>query len=131
MKKSLILTVVGTLVFVTGTIFAASSFQNTCSNIGFEYKGQDPTLKAVCLKANGTAQPSTLILQGISNVNGKLVQGSGASSFQKSCGNIQIVVVNTSTVNLVASCRTAKGTFAAASLRLNGIGNNNGKLAQK
>ena len=128
MRKSLILAVALTLT-LTGTAFAASTFQNSCSNIGFAYQGSAPALTAVCLKSDGSPNSTSLVLQGISNENGKLVQGSGASSFQKSCGNIQIVV-DGSNVTLSAYCRTSSGGSNATSLPLNGIGNNNGTLTQ-
>lgn len=110
--------------------FAASSFQNTCSEIHFAYSGDAATLKAVCLRRNGSANSSTLTLQGISNQNGNLTQGSGASTFQQSCGNIHIVVNSSSAVTLTALCRTTGGASNATSLPLNNISNNNGNLTQ-
>jgi hypothetical protein len=109
---------------------ADNSYQNTCSNIAFAYSGNDAAITAVCLRADGTPNATKLILQGISNQNGKLTQGSGASTFQKSCGNIQIVVNNGPNTTLSALCRTTSGSSVATSLSLNGITNNNGNLAQ-
>lgn len=109
--------------------FAANSYQNTCSNIAFAYSGNNAALQAVCLRSNGTPNPTSLILQGISNQNGVLTQGSGASTFQQSCGNIQIIVTGPNTL-LSAICRTSAGGANATSLSLNNIGNNNGTLAQ-
>jgi hypothetical protein len=60
-------------------VLAANTFQNTCSEIHFAYSGNNATLQAVCLKADGTANLTSLVLQGISNQNGKLTQGSGPS----------------------------------------------------
>ena len=109
---------------------ATSSFQDTCSNIGFAYAADNSaTLQAVCLRADGTANKTSLVLQGISNQNGKLTQGSGASSFQKSCGNIQILV-NGPYVTLAAYCRMTNGSSNSTSLSLNGISNQNGTLKQ-
>lgn len=110
--------------------FASSSFQNTCSQINFAYSGNSPTLTAVCLTADGTAKPASLTLQGISNQNGSLTQGSGASSFQQSCGNIQITANSSSAVTLSALCRTESGSSNPTSLPLNNIANNNGSLTQ-
>lgn len=110
---------------------ADNSYQNTCSNIAFAYSGNDAALTAVCLRADGTPNATKLVLQGISNQNGKLTQGSGASSFQQSCGNIQILVGNGPNTTLSALCRTASGSSSATSLSLNGIANNNGNLAQQ
>ena len=106
---------------------AASSFQYTCSNIGFSYVNADATLQAVCLRSDGTPHSSTLVLKGISNQNGKLVQGGGSSTFQQSCGSIEILVAGGS-VKLAAMCRTRSGSFNSTTLALNGISNNNGTL---
>jgi len=118
------------LALTAATALADNSYQNTCSNIAFAYSGNDAALTAVCLKADGTPNATKLILQGISNQNGKLTQGSGASSFQKSCGNIQILVGNGPNTTLSALCRTSNGGSNATSLSLNGISNNNGNLQQ-
>src|SRR5262249_53765764 len=111
--------------------FADNSFQNTCSEIRFAYQGANATLQAVCLKADGSGNATSLVLQGISNQNGKLTQGTGPSSFQQSCGNIVIVVNNGPAVTLSALCRTTSGSSVATSLSLNNIANNNGNLVQQ
>lgn len=129
MRKSFILAL-GILGIAASPALASSSFQNTCSNIDFAYAANnDATLKAVCLRSNGTANATSLVLQGISNQNGKLTQGSGASSFQKSCGNIHIVV-DGANVTLAAYCRTSSGGSNSTSLPLNNISNQNGTLKQ-
>ena len=116
--------------FVPPIAFAADSgFQNTCSNIGFAYENNQAALKAVCLREDGTATPASLLLQGISNQNGELKQGSGASTFQQSCGNIQILVDGPD-VTLSALCRTTSGSSNPTSLPLTGIRNQDGKLVQ-
>lgn len=109
--------------------FAASTFQNTCSEIRFAYSGNQATLNAVCLKADGTANATSLTLQGISNQNGKLVQGGGASTFQQSCGSISILV-DGPYVTLSALCRTISGASNSTSLSLDNISNMNGVLRQ-
>lgn len=130
-KKSLSVALVLTATVAATAIAAPSTFQGTCSNIQFVYANNQPTLSATCLRADGSAAPSTLTLQGISNQNGNLTQGTGASSFQKSCGNIQInVSSNGSQVTLSALCRNGGGGANPTSLPLNGIGNNNGRLTQ-
>jgi len=106
---------------------AASGFQNTCSNISFAYDASSTaTITAMCLKADGSANGSRLVLTGISNQNGKLVLGAGPSTFQKSCGSITI---NTSAsgATLSALCRNSGGVVSSSSVPLN-IGNNNGNL---
>lgn len=127
-KKSMLIAAILT-VFTVALAFAQSSFQNTCSNISFAYQGNDAALKAVCLRANGTPNATSLIFQGISNQDGRLVQGSGRSTFQQSCGNIQILVDGPK-VTLSALCRTIQGNSLQASLPLNGISNQNGNLMQ-
>ena len=111
--------------------FADNTYQNTCSNIAFAYSGNDAAIAAVCLKADGTPNATKLVLKGISNQNGKLTQGTGASTFQKSCGNIQIIIGNSPNTTLSALCRMSNGSSIATSLSLNGIGNNNGNLVQQ
>jgi hypothetical protein len=113
-----------------GVALAASTFQGTCSNIQFAYSGNNPTITAVCLRANGTPNATSLTLTGIGNSNGNLVSTGGPATFQQSCGNITVAVVNTSTVTLNAYCRTGGGASNPTSYTLNGIGNNNGNLSQ-
>lgn len=109
--------------------FATSNFPDTCSQIQFAYSGNAPTISAVCLKANGTANPTALTLKGIGNENGVLKTISGPSTFQESCGNIQIAV-NGTNVNLTAYCRSVSGASAPTSMPLNNISNTNGVLTQ-
>jgi hypothetical protein len=108
---------------------AQNTYQNTCSNIAFAYSGNDASIHAMCLRANGTPNQTQLLLQGISNQNGKLTQGTGPSTFQQSCGNIQVIVNGPNSL-LSALCRTTSGSSLATSLSLNNISNNNGNLAQ-
>ena len=121
----------GLLAIAATPAFADNTYQNTCSNIAFAYSGNDAAIQAICLRADGTPNPTKLILQGITNQNGKLTQGTGASTFQKSCGNIQILVANSPNTTLSALCRTGSGSSVATSLSLNGIANNNGTLVQQ
>jgi hypothetical protein len=109
--------------------FAQSSFPYTCSEIHFAYSGDNATIQAVCLRENGSPNATSLTLQGISNDYGVLKQGSGPSTFQKSCGTIQILVDGPD-VTLSAECRTPAGQFNTTSLPLNNISNNNGNLVQ-
>jgi len=109
--------------------FAESTFPFTCSEIHFAYAGSNATIKAMCLKTDGTPNATSLTLQGISNENGILKQASGPSTFQKSCGDIR-VIVNGPVVILSALCRTSNGSSNATSLSLNNISNNNGNLTQ-
>jgi hypothetical protein len=123
--------VAAALAAVAGTpALAASTFQQSCSNIAFAYSGNAPAINAECLRANGTPNATSLVLQGIGNNNGNLTQGSGASTFQQSCGNILIVVESPTNVILSAYCRTGSGASNPTTLPLNNIGNNNGVLSQ-
>ena len=107
---------------------AASGFQNTCSNIAFAYNAAgQATITATCLRANGSPNATSVVLTGLSNQNGNLTQGGGASTFQQSCGNIQ-VVANAQSATLTALCRTGSGSSNATSAPLN-LGNNNGNLS--
>lgn len=106
----------------------AGPFQYSCSNIGFGIDDNQPALTAVCRTDDGKFKPAFLILQGISNVNGSLTQGEGKSTFQETCGNMQ-VLVDGPYVSLSAICRTEKGEYGSTSLSLTGITNNDGKLS--
>ena len=131
MKKYLLTTAVLIAAgFAAAPASANSTFPNTCSNIGFAYSGNNATLQAVCLQANGSPHATSLTLIGISNQNGMLTQGSGASTFQMSCGSIMISN-NGPVVTLSAYCRTSSGSSTSTSLSLNNIGNNNGNLVQQ
>jgi hypothetical protein len=106
---------------------AQSSFQYTCSNIGFAYSGNNAALQAVCLRADGTPNQTSVLIQGVSNQNGILTRGSGQSTFQQSCGTIQIIIEGPNVI-LSAQCRTTSGSSNSTSITLNGISNNNGNL---
>jgi len=130
MNKLMLAGVAAGATLAAGSAFAASSFQNTCSNITFAYSGNNAAVQAVCLRANGTPNSTSLVIQGISNQNGQLTGGgSGPASFQQSCGNIQILA-DGSSVQLSALCRTTGGQSNPTGIELDGISNNNGVLSQ-
>jgi hypothetical protein len=109
---------------------ANSSFPYTCSNTSFQWSASgQATIASTCLQSNGMPHATSLVLMGISNVNGKLTQGTGASSFQQSCGSIMIST-NGPIVTLNAYCRTSSGSANSTSLSINNVGNNNGNLVQ-
>ncbi len=128
MKKMVALSTVLLAVTASFAIAANSSFQQTCSNITFVYSGNLPALQATCLRANGTPNPTSLVINGISNQNGRLTNSGGASTFQQSCGNIQINVTP-GAATLSAFCRTISGASNSTSIALDDIGNNNGTLS--
>ncbi|MEM7052985.1 MAG: CVNH domain-containing protein [Pseudomonadota bacterium] len=108
----------------------SSTFQNYCSNIEFVLDDNKPTLQAVCLKDDGKFDTSTLTLDNIGNVNGVLTEADGASTFQQSCGNIQIQV-DGPFVTLTAICFNSAGQPVSTSYDLNGISSDNGQLGQQ
>jgi hypothetical protein len=121
---------VGALVASASPALAASSFQNTCSQIMFAYAANGaPSIQAVCLRADGAPNKTALTLKGISNNDGKLAAAGGPASFQKSCGNI-LIAVTTSDVKLTAFCRTMSGSSNETSIPLDNISNQNGNLTQ-
>jgi hypothetical protein len=110
---------------------ANSTFPYTCSNTSFQWSASgQATIASTCLQANGMPHATSLVLMGISNQNGHLTQGTGASTFQQSCGAI-VISVNGPIVTLNAYCRASSGQSDATSLSLNNIGNNNGNLVQQ
>jgi hypothetical protein len=114
---------------------AESTFQNSCSQIGFIYDlsaAGAPTLRATCLTSAGGAMAASLVLKGISNDNGFLTRGALTknSSFQETCGNIHIDVIDTEFVRLVAFCKENDGTYRYTTLGLNNIANVGGTLQQ-
>ncbi len=110
---------------------AENTFQNTCSEIRFAYSGNNPALQAVCLRVDGTPNATSLVLEGIHNENGRLVRGTGQSTFQKSCGNIRILVDNGPNVTLSALCRMSNGSTNPTSLELHNVANHFGRLVQE
>lgn len=119
------------LAFAAAPASANSTFPYTCSNTSFEWNAAGmATMQSTCLQANGQPHMTSLVLMGISNQNGHLTQGSGASTFQQSCGSIQIII-NGPVVTLSAYCRMSNGSSNSTSLSINNVGNNNGNLVQQ
>ena len=117
-------------VCVAGAAFAnPSTFQQTCSNIEFAYLGNDAGITATCLRTNGTPNATSATINGVGNNNGTLTQGSGASTFQQSCGNIDIQITGTAGVFVTALCRDDNGNSQSTSIEVIGLGNNDGTLS--
>jgi hypothetical protein len=117
-------------VIAAAPAFATSTFQQTCSNIEFKYNAQgQATISATCLRADGSPNATSLAIQGVSNNNGTLTRVGGASTFQKSCGNITIAAKDANMVSLSALCRSSSGASNSTSIQLNGIKNINGVLS--
>lgn len=104
-----------------------STFQQTCTNVQFSIINNEPTISADCSRLNSKVKSSTLVLRGIVNMNGRLAQDSGPSTFQKACKDMQISVDDTA-VALSATCPKKTGQFEKSSLPINGIENINGSL---
>jgi hypothetical protein len=109
-----------------------STFQYTCSNIRFEYANNRASVQGGRARGDVPAHGRNsrrvdAHAPGHQQSERVLQRAMGESSFQKSCGNIQITVSGLQ-VMLTAMCRTMSGTSLAASLPLNGISNRNGVL---
>jgi hypothetical protein len=113
------------------TAGAQSPFQNSCSQITFAFVEDQPAVQAVCLRPDGTVHATTLLLTGVRNQDGTLVQDSGPSTFQNSCGNIQIAVSpDGEAVSVSALCQTAGGDVHPTSLPLHSIRNEQGTFTE-
>jgi len=108
--------------------WSGSSFQNSCSNFQFSYLGNDAGITATCLRANGEANQTSIVINGISNQNGFLTHDGAPSSFQQSCGNIGLLS-DLRSVTLTANCRASNGEFIETSIEIEGISNQNGVLS--
>lgn len=123
-------------IFLTGLSTAAfadghgSTFQQTCSNYSFVYLGTEAGIKATCLKSDGTPNETQTTIDGIGNDDGHLVNSGGASTFQQSCGSIQIKPSGPNAVILHATCRMADGQSLSTSIEIGGISNNDGVLTK-
>jgi len=103
------------------TASAGSSYQLTCSNISL----RGNVLSADCLRRDQTPNRTSIVLRGIHNINGTLIDyNSGEpSSFHLTCRNTS---VNGS--QLSGSCRKINGGFVQTFISINGIHNINGVL---
>src|SRR5262249_37966927 len=110
---------------------AQSSYTETCSNVWFVYDGVLPAIEGMCLTPSGRPNQTKLILNGINNVGGKLVNThtSQPSNFQASCGSITLLYQGP-IVTLSAYCRVSGNSFNQTSVSLDNINNNNGILVQ-
>jgi hypothetical protein len=101
---------------------SASSYQQSCNNI--QVSGS--TLTASCRRVDGSFNPTSILIKGIANNDGRLqFTGMGqASSFQDSCSDIGVAGST-----LTANCRRMDGSFNRTSILIPGIANNNGALA--
>jgi hypothetical protein len=100
---------------------APSSYQNSCSNISIA----GATLVATCRRIDGSNNQSSIVLQGIENIDGRLefTQPGQTASFQSSCNNIQVAGAT-----LMATCRRINGSYVDTAIPIPGISNINGVL---
>jgi hypothetical protein len=113
-----------------GYALAGTTYQLSCVNVGIGFTTQGvPGLVAVCPKVNGSFVTTSLVLGGISNQDGRLVQGAitEPSSFQLTCG-ISNLVIDSANTTIVAFCRKKNGSFVSTSLSLPNIVNSDGRL---
>jgi hypothetical protein len=101
---------------------ALPNYQETCSNITISGN----VLSASCKTRANKSKSTSLTLQGIQNINGRLMfSGSHwkISDYQLSCNSIRIrgYIIN-------ANCKTNDAKFNSTSITLYGIENNNGNL---
>ena len=98
-----------------------SNFQNSCNNISISGN----ILSATCNSLNGQGRQTSIVLNGIENINGKLriTDVTQPSNFQDSCTNISI-----DGNELSAICAKINGQRRQTSIVLNGIENINGIL---
>jgi len=114
------------------TVGAHSPLQHSGSQITFAFVEDQPAAQAVCLRPDGTVHATTLLLTGVRNQDGTLVQDAGPSTFRNSCGHIQIAVSpDGAAVILSALCQTAGGDAHPTSLPLHDIHNEQGTLTER
>src|ERR1700733_14907780 len=95
-----------------------STYPSSCHHIGMS----GATLVAVCRRVDGSFNQTSIVLQGIENIDGQLqfTQPGQPASFQDSCRHIRIVGST-----LVATCRRAGGRYQRTSIAVPGIANVN------
>jgi CVNH domain len=100
---------------------SASTYQESCGGITIS----GATLFATCRGVDGSLNRTSIVLQGIENIDGQLqfTQPGQVASFQNSCRHIRIVGST-----LIATCRRADGRYQRTSIAVPGIANLNGTL---
>lgn len=83
------------------------------------------TLEARCRRLDGSYQRTSIVLQGIENVDGQLQlsQPGQAATFQSSCRGIHVIGAT-----LSARCRRLDGSYQHTSVVVEGISNIDGTL---
>jgi hypothetical protein len=99
----------------------SSAYQNSCVDIFIE----GPTLVASCRRVDGSFHRTSIMLEGIENIDGQLqfTQPGQPASFQNSCRHISVAG---STVT--ADCRRTDGNYEQTSIDVSGILNIDGHL---
>ncbi|MBN3948985.1 MAG: hypothetical protein HWQ38_21975 [Nostoc sp. NMS7] len=99
-----------------------STFQNSCRNTSLKSN----VLSAICRKKDGGEKKTGIILRGINNRNGLLIDDGGNSpaSFQASCYSAAVIGDE-----LLANCFKINRTEAVFNrIKIQGIRNENGNL---
>ncbi|MEH1931770.1 CVNH domain-containing protein [Nostoc sp.] len=99
-----------------------STFQNSCRNTSLKSN----VLSAICRKGDGRENKTSIILRGINNRNGLLVDDGGnfPASFQASCYSAAVI-----SDELLANCFKINRTEAVFNkIKIQGIRNENGNL---
>ena len=83
------------------------------------------TLEARCRRLDGSYQRTSIVLQGIDNVDGRLQlsQPGQSATFQSSCRNIHVTGAT-----LSVRCRRLDGGYQYASVVVQGLANIDGTL---
>ena len=81
------------------------------------------TLSALCRRANGTWNQTTIEMDGIENNDGRLQLSGGASSYQRSCRDI-----GANGDMLGATCQRRDRSWNETTIEVPGIANINGVL---
>lgn len=117
-----------------GTAFAQSSSDMTgCTDIRYGVDSvKTPVLVASCLKNDKkTRVESYIVIGGFANKEGRLSSGPGPSTFQNSCRDPKVQIVN-SKVLLIASCpKTGNREYLETSNEIFDVVNKNGQLTHR
>jgi hypothetical protein len=98
-----------------------SNYQSSCNRISIS----GATLLATCRRVDGSFNRTSVVLQGIENVDGQLqfTQPGQPASYPESCQHIRIIGST-----LTATCRLTDGSYQRSSINVPGISNVDGNL---
>lgn len=98
-----------------------TGYQSSCNRVSVI----GATLQAVCRRLDGSYRPSSIVLQGIENVDGQLqvTQPGQPATFQSSCRRVHVTGAT-----LSARCRRLDGSYQTTSVVIQGLANIDGML---